>query len=704
MKNNRHRSALTFACRLIAAFVALLVAVGVSADEAISTDGVPAAQAQTASAGESAQHIAQQLIVEVEVDVGDATQAALLRSRGYDCAVGTCRLELPDGEELRLSEFGLSLRITARAIKVSGDARHLASSATAADESYVWGSNDNAVSWNTIGVCTAIDTGSAPTAAKITRNVVTALVSCGRVSDLHIYLWDPPDISSFWNHQGGYTDQGLDNDREDDSDVDLRGRETTFFAGRSPNKHWYLCAADDVDGYGGTLQRWSMYVYFCYCPLVPWSTSPANGATNVSLDRDLDWSADPLAQSWDVYFGTTNPPPYREWVTSNTYVLPTLECATHYYWKVVGHNDCGITDGPVWDFTTIGFPAQPSSPSPANHATGVLLDADLVWAPCSTATSYTVRWGTTNPPKNSATTSINSLALAPLNPNTHYYWYVVASNGGCSSTGSTWDFTTGCIPAVPRLPQPPDSSAGVALDADLDWADSPGAGSYDVYFGTCSPRPPPLVGSTTSSSYALTTLSPATSYCWRIVAKGVCGETSGPDWDFTTVNPMPTPTLTKTPTGTQPPSPTATPTRTTTCTATRTATVTATRTRTPTHTGVATPTHTLVPGQPTPTCAPPAAPRDPFPAHGAEDVPCGENLDWADVEGATLYRVYLGTSATPPYHGVTTGSDYALTNLSCDTHYYWQVVAESDCGSQAGPVWEFSTLPCNWILLPLLMR
>lgn len=565
MDNREHQSP-TAQFRRITAMVGVLLltatllgTVTVSADPALPAGGVR-----------------QEAIVKVEVTVRDATQAALLASRGYDCAVGLCELELPDGEEWGLSELGLSVRPLARAIKVTGDARSLASSAAAADESYVWGSNDSPVSWSTVGLCTAIDITTAPTSGRITRNVVTALVSSGRVSDLELYLWDPPDVAMFWNRQGGYTDQGLDDDPETDSDVDLRGRQTTVFAGQPPNRHWYFCAGDDVDGYGGTLQRWSMYVYYCLAPLVPWSMSPANGATNVSPDRDLDWSADPLTQSWDVYFGTTNPPPFHGSATSNTYALPTLSCGTHYYWKVVGHNDCGTTDGPVWDFTTIPPPTQPSGPSPAHGATNQSLGVDLDWADVPGAASYDVYFSTSPLFKGgpAGNTTSSSFALGALTCGLLYYWKVVAKSACGTMGGPIWEFTTSCVPAVPFGPYPANGANNVPLAAELDWANVAGATSYDVYFGVGGLRPPPLVGNTTLSSYAPGPLASGTHYHWRVVAKCGCGESSASSWEFDTAVVAPTPTATRTA------SPTTTHTLLPGLTPTRTATPTATRTRT----------------------------------------------------------------------------------------------------------------------------
>ena len=91
----------------------------------------------------------------------------------------------------------------------------------------------------------------------------------------------------------------------------------------------------------------------CPIPGTPANPNPSDGATNVSIDTDLDWSHCANTDSYDVYFGTSPSPPYYGSTSSSSYSLPTLSYSTHYYWKIVAKNNCGnSTPGPVWDFTT----------------------------------------------------------------------------------------------------------------------------------------------------------------------------------------------------------------------------------------------------------------------------------------------------------------------------------------------------------------
>jgi len=80
--------------------------------------------------------------------------------------------------------------------------------------------------------------------------------------------------------------------------------------------------------------------------------NPANGATNIALQTSLSWTAPVCAQSHDVYFGTTNPPPFISNQTAASYNPGTLSPNTTYYWRIDEKNYFGTTTGTVWSFKT----------------------------------------------------------------------------------------------------------------------------------------------------------------------------------------------------------------------------------------------------------------------------------------------------------------------------------------------------------------
>jgi hypothetical protein len=295
--------------------------------------------------------------------------------------------------------------------------------------------------------------------------------------------------------------------------------------------YWKIVAKNACGSTSGTVWDFSTT---CCLPAVPSGPSPATGAASQPLGVDLDWANASGATSYDVYFGTTTSPPFWANTSASNYALPVLTCNADYYWKIVAKNSCGGTIGPLWHFSTVCcMPGAPSGPSPTDGAANQSLSVDLDWADASGATSYDVYFGTTTPPPKVGTASSSSYALGTLTCGMRYYWKIVAKNTCGTTSGPEWDFTTTCcMPGTPSGPTPANGGTNQALTVDLDWVDASGATSYDVYFGTSAS--PPWVASTSSSSYALPTLSYNTRYYWKIVAKSACGNTAGPVWNFTT--------------------------------------------------------------------------------------------------------------------------------------------------------------------------
>jgi internalin A len=102
-------------------------------------------------------------------------------------------------------------------------------------------------------------------------------------------------------------------------------------------------------------------------------------------------------------------------------------------------------------------PNTPFNPSPPNHATGVSVDVNLSWTggdpDVGDTVTYDVYFDTTG-----ATTLVSNDQSATtydpgtLNPNTQYYWNVVATdNHNVPTTGPVWDFTTVSSPSPGEL-------------------------------------------------------------------------------------------------------------------------------------------------------------------------------------------------------------------------------------------------------------
>jgi hypothetical protein len=83
--------------------------------------------------------------------------------------------------------------------------------------------------------------------------------------------------------------------------------------------------------------------------------APADGARDISSTVNLSWVSGSLADSYDLYFGTDSTPDAGEFVEeveTNGWEPGDLEPGTTYYWRVDAVNDCEVTRGSVWSFTT----------------------------------------------------------------------------------------------------------------------------------------------------------------------------------------------------------------------------------------------------------------------------------------------------------------------------------------------------------------
>jgi len=86
-------------------------------------------------------------------------------------------------------------------------------------------------------------------------------------------------------------------------------------------------------------------------PAAPALSAPANGATGVSLTPALTWNASTGAASYNVYFGTSSPPPFVASTTGTSYAPEPLSQDTNYYWQIVALNSFGSTASDTWSFT-----------------------------------------------------------------------------------------------------------------------------------------------------------------------------------------------------------------------------------------------------------------------------------------------------------------------------------------------------------------
>jgi len=137
-------------------------------------------------------------------------------------------------------------------------------------------------------------------------------------------------------------------------------------------------------------------------PYVPSNPDPFDGETCVDLDHNLSWiGGDPDPEDtviYDVYFGTSNPPPLvSSGQEDEEYDPGTLNLEETYYWQIVSLDNHGnSTTGPIWSFTTRGNtePEDPELDGPTEGAAGEKYTYEI----CSTDPDnddvwYYIEWG-----------------------------------------------------------------------------------------------------------------------------------------------------------------------------------------------------------------------------------------------------------------------------------------------------------------------
>jgi hypothetical protein len=89
-------------------------------------------------------------------------------------------------------------------------------------------------------------------------------------------------------------------------------------------------------------------------PPEPSQPVPSHGSSGVTVFIDLRWTCNEEGLTFDVYFGTENPPPLVVEKQSETFFEPDrLLLNTTYYWQIVTFNpQQEFTEGPIWSFTT----------------------------------------------------------------------------------------------------------------------------------------------------------------------------------------------------------------------------------------------------------------------------------------------------------------------------------------------------------------
>jgi hypothetical protein len=374
-------------------------------------------------------------------------------------------------------------------------------------------------------------------------------------------------------------------------------------------------------------------------PAVPIALAPVNGAAGVATGMTLGWSA-AGATTYDVRFGTTNPPAtVATGLPGASYTPTILINGTTYFWQVIARNDGGTTTGPVSTFTTV---------APLTNGDIVIYASDIP------ASGRHGSWTTA-----ADASSPNAIKLVTADNG------VANLNNPLASPVDYVDITFSAPAGMPyriwvRMQALANSKYNDAVWLQFSDARAGGSAIYPI-------------GTTAGLLVNLATDAGATSlnkWGWQNTAYWLTQPTTvsfasngthtvrvqiredGVQFDQIVLSPATY--LNAAP-------------------------------------GGLTNDNTIVSASSAP--RPPSAPMLPSPAVDATGVGTTPTLTWS-APGATTYDVRLGT--TNPPAGIDTGqvnATYSPAQLANGATYFWQIVARNAAGTTPGPVWAFNTIP-----------
>ncbi len=197
--------------------------------------------------------------------------------------------------------------------------------------------------------------------------------------------------------------------------------------------------------------------------------------------------SDPLIDDWRRIENWYRPPNGDGWYSVDIVVDPDIEDVVlaeslpgcQPVWWRVRHRDSGL-EWSEWSeeqtFTVGVSDGGDNIPDPADGATGVALAPVLEWFPCEPADAYDVYFGST-PSLGSGdfqgSQAGTTFSPGVLDPEATYYWRIDHVNGGQTTTGPTWSFTTTEVFPTPYTSEWRFADANPATGVPLEAAFGP---------------------------------------------------------------------------------------------------------------------------------------------------------------------------------------------------------------------------------------
>jgi hypothetical protein len=373
-------------------------------------------------------------------------------------------------------------------------------------------------------------------------------------------------------------------------------------------------------------------------PAAPSNPNPSNGASSVGTSPTLTWASQPAGTTYNVAFGTSNPPsPAVSGLTSSSYSPGSLAPSTTYYWRVTAVNGAGSTVGPVWSFTTGG--AAPPVDEIVIYASDVTARVGA-WAFANDGTA--AAGVLLRSPDNGYANTGNALASPP-----HYF-------------EATFDALANTRYRIWVRMRAIDNSKWND-SVFVQFSDSVNSSGNPIY----------RIGTTSSITENLWTCGSCQTFGWGWSRHAYWLGDTGDVWfqnngthtiriqtredgvEIDQIVISPATYLTAAP-------------------------------------GPVSNDTTIVAKPSAPVPQAPGMPSSPNPANGAE-TSTALTLRWNST-GATSYDVYFGSGASPSLVAANhTANSFAVSNLNEGQTYQWRIVARNANGETGGPTWSFVT-------------
>jgi hypothetical protein len=284
-------------------------------------------------------------------------------------------------------------------------------------------------------------------------------------------------------------------------------------------------------------------------------TSPIDAAADQSSSLTLKWGTSLKAASYQYCIDTTNDDACATWKSAGTNKSVTLSGLTPgvtYYWQARATNATGTTyangsSTAWWSLSIVPLPGNFNKSGPADGSTNFTPNPTLSWTSSDHAASYVYCIDTSN--NNSCNTSWisiganTSITLKSLARGTIYYWQVRAKNGAGTTNADSlnpiwYSFKIAPLPGSFGKTKP-SNGATKPSTATLTWGSSSNATEYQYCIDTvndnlCNSF---WISTGTNLNVVLNSLEPVTKYYWEVRAKNLAGSTlanSGSWWYFIT--------------------------------------------------------------------------------------------------------------------------------------------------------------------------